>query len=219
MNSTSINLIGYSAARQMEKLAMKASIMSAALIVAAQSLSAATFAVFPDLESVPEPEFVESYVFTTTSESLISEIRNRIANDEIIIPRVRIAPGADGVNRNYQVSDRPAWSWHVVEIVSIDPFPETDEAGPKPWRDTPLRVIEADVAGFIATNGDLISPRYLTRVVEIDPDDPGSFINVSNRGILGTGENVLICGLIVRGSTPRLVLMRALGPTLEDFGV
>ncbi|MGH8019756.1 MAG: hypothetical protein ACREIA_16035, partial [Opitutaceae bacterium] len=38
-------------------------------------------------------------------------------------------------------------------------------------------------------------------------------------GILGTGENVLICGLIVRGSTPRLVLMRALGPTLEDFGV
>lgn len=198
---------------------MKGTVLVAALIAVAQGLSAATFAVLPDLERVRNSEYVESYVFTTSSAELIAEIRNRIAKKESMEPQVRIAPDADGVNRDVLVDDQPAWNWHVVEVVSIDPFPESQNAAPKPWRDTPLREIDSDVAGFIAANGDVIAPRYLSRVVEINPDDPGSVINVSNRGILGTGDEVLICGLIVAGTTPRLVLVRALGPTLQDLGV
>jgi hypothetical protein len=43
--------------------------------------------------------------------------------------------------------------------------------------------------------------------------------NVSARGQVGTGNNILIGGLIVGGSTPKPVVVRALGPTLAQFGV
>jgi Matrixin len=43
--------------------------------------------------------------------------------------------------------------------------------------------------------------------------------NVSTRGLVGTGDNILIGGLIVGGSTPKPVVVRALGPTLTQFGV
>src|SRR5204862_1441364 len=43
--------------------------------------------------------------------------------------------------------------------------------------------------------------------------------NVSTRGQVGTGDNILIGGLIVGGSTPKPVVVRALGPTLTRFGV
>ena len=43
--------------------------------------------------------------------------------------------------------------------------------------------------------------------------------NVSARGQVGTGNNILIGGLIVGGSTPKPVVVRALGPTLTRFGV
>jgi Matrixin len=43
--------------------------------------------------------------------------------------------------------------------------------------------------------------------------------NVSARGQVGTGGNILIGGLIVGGSTPKPVVIRALGPTLTRFGV
>jgi hypothetical protein len=43
--------------------------------------------------------------------------------------------------------------------------------------------------------------------------------NISTRGQVGAGENVLIAGLVVTGITPRGVLIRAAGQTLADFGV
>jgi hypothetical protein len=43
--------------------------------------------------------------------------------------------------------------------------------------------------------------------------------NVSTRGQVGTDDNILIGGLIVGGSTPKPVVVRALGPTLTQFGV
>jgi hypothetical protein len=43
--------------------------------------------------------------------------------------------------------------------------------------------------------------------------------NASTRGQVGTGNSILIAGLIVGGSTPKPVVVRALGPTLAQFGV
>jgi hypothetical protein len=43
--------------------------------------------------------------------------------------------------------------------------------------------------------------------------------NVSTRGQVGTGDNILIGGLIIGGSAPKPVVVRALGPTLAQFGV
>jgi len=43
--------------------------------------------------------------------------------------------------------------------------------------------------------------------------------NISTRGMVGTGEDVLIGGFIISGSQPKKVIVRALGPTLGTFGV
>ncbi|MDB6126484.1 MAG: hypothetical protein JWM35_380 [Verrucomicrobia bacterium] len=47
----------------------------------------------------------------------------------------------------------------------------------------------------------------------------GKFVNVSSRAQVGTGDGVLIAGFVVTGTTPRTVLVRAIGPTLGTYGV
>ncbi len=44
-------------------------------------------------------------------------------------------------------------------------------------------------------------------------------VNVAARTQVGTGDNILIAGFVVGGSTPVRVLVRAVGPTLGVFGV
>ena len=44
-------------------------------------------------------------------------------------------------------------------------------------------------------------------------------VNLSTRGDVGTGENILIGGFIVTGNAPKKVLVRAIGPSLTAFGV
>jgi hypothetical protein len=43
---------------------------------------------------------------------------------------------------------------------------------------------------------------------------PALLGNISTRGFVGTGNNVMIGGLIINGSAPKKVMLRALGPTL-----
>jgi phospholipase/lecithinase/hemolysin len=45
------------------------------------------------------------------------------------------------------------------------------------------------------------------------------FSNLSTRGFVGTGENVLIGGLIIGSGEPPVIVLRALGPTLSSFGI
>ncbi|MSU24930.1 MAG: hypothetical protein EXS32_14045 [Opitutus sp.] len=44
-------------------------------------------------------------------------------------------------------------------------------------------------------------------------------INVSTRGGVGTGANVMIAGFVVNGAVYRRVLIRGVGPTLANFGL
>jgi len=43
--------------------------------------------------------------------------------------------------------------------------------------------------------------------------------NISTRGLVGTGDDVMIGGFIIGGTDPKTVLVRARGPVLTDFGV
>src|SRR6266567_2442708 len=47
----------------------------------------------------------------------------------------------------------------------------------------------------------------------------GKATNVSTRGMVGTGQNVLIAGFIISGNQPKKVIVRGLGPTLSTLGV
>ena len=60
---------------------------------------------------------------------------------------------------------------------------------------------------------------------QTEPNDPASVVhtsrqlNISTRETVGTGDNVLIGGFIVTGSTPKSVLLRAIGPSLTNQGL
>src|SRR5262249_20692275 len=58
----------------------------------------------------------------------------------------------------------------------------------------------------------------LVGVFEVDhPEIP--LINISTRGEVLTGNNVMIAGLIVQGSAPQTVVISATGPSLAAFGI
>jgi hypothetical protein len=44
-------------------------------------------------------------------------------------------------------------------------------------------------------------------------------LNLSTRGLVSAGDNVLIGGFIITGTSPKSVVLRALGPSLSSFGV
>ena len=51
------------------------------------------------------------------------------------------------------------------------------------------------------------------------PTPPAGAINLSTRMRVQTGDNVGIGGFIITGSTPKRVLVRAIGPSLQDFAI
>lgn len=48
---------------------------------------------------------------------------------------------------------------------------------------------------------------------------PGRITNISTRTVAGTGDRTLVAGFVIRGTGTKSVLVRAVGPTLANFGV
>src|SRR5438034_88728 len=48
---------------------------------------------------------------------------------------------------------------------------------------------------------------------------PSYLGNISTRSLVQTGDNVMIGGFIVQGTTPKRVIIRAIGPELSQYGV
>ncbi|HEU5077678.1 MAG TPA: NHL repeat-containing protein [Opitutaceae bacterium] len=67
----------------------------------------------------------------------------------------------------------------------------------------------------------------LVEVFDTDTTPPGTpgfdaqprLVNLSARTQVGTGENVLIAGFVINGTTPKRLMIRGTGPTLKNFGV
>jgi hypothetical protein len=79
-----------------------------------------------------------------------------------------------------------------------------------------------DQTGGIITNVQLFSanPPNGTSIIPLFPLLAASgATNIATRLAVGTGENVLIGGFIIGGSGPKKVVIRAVGPSLTQFGV
>ena len=59
----------------------------------------------------------------------------------------------------------------------------------------------------------------LVELYDVSQDAPGNAINLSTRARVRTGDNVLIAGLVVSGSSNQRVIVRGIGPTLSRGGV
>jgi hypothetical protein len=59
----------------------------------------------------------------------------------------------------------------------------------------------------------------LFEVYDVDQTVDAKLANISTRGFVNMGDNVMIGGTIVVGSTPTQVVVRAIGPSLAKFGI
>jgi hypothetical protein len=92
---------------------------------------------------------------------------------------------------------------------------------------TGISAYGATINGKISVSTGILTGTYqsfvLNKTLKFDaPKSTGSgsrLINASIRTGAGTGSNTLIAGFYVRGSTPKTMLIRAVGPTLAGFGV
>jgi hypothetical protein len=58
----------------------------------------------------------------------------------------------------------------------------------------------------------------LVEVYDLDQTVDSKLANISTRGFVQTGDNVMVGGLIVSGQTPLRVIVRAIGPSLPVTG-
>jgi hypothetical protein len=59
----------------------------------------------------------------------------------------------------------------------------------------------------------------LAEVYDLEPGTSSTLGNVSTRGFVGTGDNVMIGGLIIGPGDLPIVVVRAIGPTLTGVGI
>ena len=71
----------------------------------------------------------------------------------------------------------------------------------------------------VVTGSDATPGIGLVEVYDISTPFNSKFVNMSTRGFVGTGDNVLINGFIVGDVGKTTVIVRALGPTLGTYGV
>ncbi|HEV3409853.1 MAG TPA: hypothetical protein VG095_06150, partial [Chthoniobacterales bacterium] len=72
----------------------------------------------------------------------------------------------------------------------------------------------AVVRGFSGTTG-----VALVEIYDVEQSSTAGLANISTRGFVQTGENVMIGGVIVQGGPPMNLLVRARGPSLSNDGV
>lgn len=65
----------------------------------------------------------------------------------------------------------------------------------------------------------LTSGVALAEIYDAEPTANSRLLSLSARAVVGTGENVLIAGLTIKGTTPKRILIRGIGPTLAKHGV
>ena len=84
-------------------------------------------------------------------------------------------------------------------------------------KDAALRV-DLSGLGTVSVNGP-DEGTVLVEVYDIGESNDTRLVNVSARNQVGTGGNILIAGFVVSGEDPKNMLIRAVGPELQNFGL
>jgi hypothetical protein len=80
-------------------------------------------------------------------------------------------------------------------------------------------IIEPGAYTAIVRGKDDASGIGLFEVYDLDLTANSRLANVSTRGFVDTGDNVMIGGIITAGSAPTRIVLRGIGPSLTNFGV
>ena len=126
---------------------------------------------------------------------------------------VQVIVGADGIAYAFsesegvimgdevQINLSEAGVYLASEVLSLELVIDTPSGGAQGL----LTSASGEVSSLMGIRDDIAPERRL--------------LNISTRGSIESGSNVMITGFVVSGTEPKTVLIRAIGPGLADFGV
>jgi len=105
-------------------------------------------------------------------------------------------------------------------VITSDQSNEIQASGLAPKNDNEAAMIVTLAPGqYTAIVEDAGQGTALVEMYDLDGSTTTRVANISTRGNVGTGDNVMIGGAILGGTHPTEVLVRALGPSLTTSGV
>ncbi|WP_221030291.1 delta-60 repeat domain-containing protein [Actomonas aquatica] len=109
----------------------------------------------------------------------------------------------------------------AVLAASVGAFPVSGDSQDDPFTYGIALNPTLPPSSFTVTARASAQSRGLGLLEIFDPNDTAARLlgNVSLRGYAGTGHNALIGGFVLQGKGPAHVLIRAVGPTLTQFGI
>lgn len=111
-----------------------------------------------------------------------------------------------------------SWTFQAEDSETPEPFPLA--TGPS-YTIGSVYPTDAGIYTLTARNafGSATARPVTLRILGTSPTYETSLANISTRGVVGTGGDVLIAGIVISGTEPKSVLLRAAGPSLGSFGV
>jgi hypothetical protein len=134
-------------------------------------------------------------------------------------PFLRLFSGGSVIAQNDNWRDS-----QEAEIIAtgLDPCQPFQSGGPAPTGCTrePAILITLDPGPYtaIVSGAGGGTGVGLVEIYEVD-DSTSRLVNISSRGFVGTGDNVMIGGFTIEGDSPKMMLIQARGPSLGDLGV
>jgi glucuronoarabinoxylan endo-1,4-beta-xylanase len=140
------------------------------------------------------------------------------------VPGALAHPQLELINQNTSVSLATNTGWDTGIASDTDLVRSTTAALTFPFaagsadsamvKTLPNGAYSAKVSGLNNTTGVALAELYDSNL-----GTGGRLINASARTNVGTNDNVLIAGFVISGTESKTVLIRAVGPTLANFGV
>jgi hypothetical protein len=141
-----------------------------------------------------------------------------LPNPRLRLKRVNFStnpPSYDDVTSN----DDWGTNTNLADIVT-----RSDELGAFPLLDDStdaVLLVELEPGQYSVVTDDPAQQTGIAIVELYDADEAGGgstsrLINISNRGYVGTGDNIMIPGFVVSHEGPKTLLIRVVGPTLGD---
>jgi hypothetical protein len=108
----------------------------------------------------------------------------------------------------------PFTNWAIGTVGRVSAGNDGESIGWVESTGAPITAVPSLFQAQLRERLDRLSPP-----VAIATNSGSSLANISTRGFVGEGAAVLIAGFVVKGSEDQTVLVRAVGPSLEDLGV
>ena len=138
------------------------------------------------------------------------------------VPNVRANPRLELHDTNNTIGMNDDWqTTQIGGVITSDQVMEIQNSGLPPSDPLESALIAtlppgsytAIVSGVNNTTGNALAEVY-----DLSPNSGSLLANISTRGFVQTGDNVMIGGFIVV-TQPTRVIIRAIGPSLSQFGV